>query len=112
MTLPLFDVTRGEPWLSLTTDDDPAATDRCLSDCSCHFEIDRVAPAVRVELTQLRLAGPRDFQQLGPQLRSISGRQPKRSSEDAGFVSPPRAVRIQAVVRQLSHVDDCSPSIR
>jgi hypothetical protein len=91
--------------------DDPFA-DRCLSDSGHDREIHRVPPAVRIDLTKRGRAGPRDFQQLGPQLRGICSSQSQRCTEGTRFVPSTRTVRVQAVVRQLSDVDDRSRSIR
>jgi len=92
--------------------DDPPATDGGSTDCRRHREVDRVSLTVKIAFTAFRIACPCDFQQLAPQDWSIGGCQAECHGEDSRFVPPSWTIGIQAVLRQLSKIDDRSRSVR
>jgi hypothetical protein len=91
---------------------DPPATDDGISGLGHHGEIDRVSLTVPVAFPGFRVAGPCDFQQLGPQPWSGGSRQAERAGEDPRFVPSPWAIQVEAVVGQLSKIDDRPRSVR
>lgn len=91
--------------------DNPPTPHGGFPDLCFYLEINQVPLSIEIEFATLHVFCPCSLQSPCSQLRSFCRRYSQHRSKDPRFVSTSRTVGIQAVIAQLSKINDCALAI-